>query len=204
MFLGQQPSLEPHRNLSSNVEMAQGAKQVATAVLDFRTPPRGEDRPEEAFSALLIMRLMLRNPFGSRSMIARIVWYLHRTHRLDEARLKAPFPSEDLDVVVELAKLVQEISGVDLDAYLEAAPIHDVERRCFRRWTKSPADRPAALAARYPPHRQGTLCPSRTPGEHLQSHLPRHRHYRVPAERRRARSRPGHGEPLRPTHDQTL
>ena len=77
-----------------------------------------------------------------------------------------------------------------LDAYLEAASIDEAGAALFQtldknhRLTGLPH-----LSSRYAPYRQGTLRQSRTPGEHLQSHLPGHRHHRVPAERRRARSR---------------
>ena len=117
---------------SQNIEMAQGGKQVATAALDFGMAPRGEDRPQEAFSALLMMRRML----GKKSIRFPLydfasIWYLHRTDQLDELRLKSLFPSEELDVVVELAKLVQEIPGVDL-----AKAIFSLVSGRFReRWT---------------------------------------------------------------------
>jgi integrase len=62
----------------------------------------------------------------------------------------------------------------------------------------------APLPARYAAYRQGTLRESRTPGEHLQSHLPGHRHHRVPAERRLPGSRPGYGESFRPAHHEAL
>jgi hypothetical protein len=57
--------------------------------------------------------------------------------------------------------------------------------------------RPAGFAARYAPHRQGTVCHRRSPGEHLQSHLPGHGDHGVSAKRRFPRSCAGYGEALR-------
>src|SRR5262245_23563080 len=38
---------------------AQGSTAVATTWIDFGVPPRGEDRPQESFSALLMLRRQL-------------------------------------------------------------------------------------------------------------------------------------------------
>ncbi len=106
---------KPNDEFMVNVVNATQAAVSAQAILDFGMPPRGHDRPQEAFSALL----MLRRALGKREVRFPIfdfasIWYLHQTNQLEPERLKTLFPSEDLDVATELLKLIKEVPGVEL------------------------------------------------------------------------------------------
>jgi tetratricopeptide (TPR) repeat protein len=87
---------------------------VPSAYLDFGMPPRGEDRPLEAYSALLMLRRALSGGDLKFPLYDfAIVWYLHRTGKLTPDRLKSIFPSGELDFV---SSVVDAVSGTSYAA----------------------------------------------------------------------------------------
>jgi tetratricopeptide (TPR) repeat protein len=83
------------------------AKSIPAAYLDFGTKPNGEDRPQEAFPALLMLRRSLsdanlRFPLYDFACI----WYLHKTRRLSPAHLANLFPAEELGLLSAISDVV--------------------------------------------------------------------------------------------------
>ena len=80
-------------------------------MLDFGMPPHGEDRPQEAFSALLMLRRELVR-FGLRFPLFDFtaVWYLHKTGRPSADRVKNLLPTEEMDFLTEVINAVSGTS----------------------------------------------------------------------------------------------
>ena len=93
----------------------EGADALPVALLDFDMPPRGEDRPQEAFSALLMLRRELVR-YGLRFPLFDFacVVYLLKTSALTPERVRALLPTDDLDLLVESIKIITEVPGIDL------------------------------------------------------------------------------------------
>ena len=92
---------------TENIQKAQDPEPVPIAFLDFGMQPRGEDRPQEAFSALL----MLRRALAGHDLHLPLydfacVWYLHKTKQLSEQKLANLFPTEEMDFVTAIVDLV--------------------------------------------------------------------------------------------------
>lgn len=99
--------------LQAQLESAEGAEAVPYTHLDFGAPPRGEDRPQESFSALL----MLRRSLGTQGFSFPLfdfasVTYLMKTGALTEEKLKALFPASEAGFTSDLMELVKAISWV--------------------------------------------------------------------------------------------
>lgn len=100
----------PDEEFVANFEVAEDAEAVPWAMLDFGMQPRGNDRPQEPFSALLMLRRALSSyglqfplyDFGS-------VWYLHRTQQLSKERLANLFPAEEMDLIVALSDTILNV-----------------------------------------------------------------------------------------------
>ena len=100
----------PHaESVAHRVRQTDDAVQVPSVLLDFNMQPHGEDRPQEAFSALLALRRGLaehriRFPlfdFGC-------VWYLQKTQQLTPERLRDLFPAEEMDLIADIAHYLSE------------------------------------------------------------------------------------------------
>jgi len=93
--------------LMDAVSSARPDGAVPSAYLDFGMPPHGENRPQEAFAALLMLR---RSLAGYRLRFPlydfATVWYLSRTGRMTPERLKSLFPPEELDFISTLFDFV--------------------------------------------------------------------------------------------------
>jgi len=90
----------PDDELVANIEAAEGAEDVPYAALDFDMTPRGEDRPQEPFSALL----MLRRTLSRRGLHFPLydfasILYLHHTNQLSHERVATLFPPEEMDLI---------------------------------------------------------------------------------------------------------
>lgn len=95
------------KEIVAEIRESEGEGEVVSALIDLGAPPRGDDRPQEAFSALITLRrslsgTALRFPLFDFAC----VWYLFKTHRLSDEKVKALFPSDELDVISELAETI--------------------------------------------------------------------------------------------------
>ncbi len=100
------------------IENFTGAVDCAEApstLIDFGIGPRGENRPKEAFSALMKMRKDLSGS-GLRFPLYDFACalYLHKTGRLTPDRQKELFRSEDADFVKAVVFISKEIPEADL------------------------------------------------------------------------------------------
>ncbi|MGB0387876.1 MAG: tetratricopeptide repeat protein [Ardenticatenaceae bacterium] len=79
------------------------------ASLNFGMPPRGEERPQEAFYALLMLRRGLSG-HGLRFPLYDFatVWYLHKTNQLNDQRLRTLFPAEEMDLITAIVGGITE------------------------------------------------------------------------------------------------
>lgn len=98
-----------------HIKKAKSVEPVPVGDLDFGVQPRGDDRPQEAFSALL----MLRRDLAGYGLLFPLydfacVWYLHQTKQLTPDRLRSLFPSEEFDFVIQLAEVIGKFSGAEL------------------------------------------------------------------------------------------
>lgn len=92
---------------------------IPYAYLDFGMPPQGDNRPQEAFAALLMLRrACLEFKFRSPLFDFACLWYLLRTHRETKQRLPDLFPSEEIDFITNVA---DAISGLPLGSVAKAA-----------------------------------------------------------------------------------
>lgn len=101
------------------VALAQGGKPVPYAMLDFGAQPRGDDRPQEAFSGLLMLRRALADPLRAFPLFDfACVHYLHAMDNASPERLKMLFPNEERSFIASVADIVGEQHWV-ADAALE-------------------------------------------------------------------------------------
>lgn len=85
------------------IEADENADPVPVAFLDFGIQPRGDDRPQEAFGGLLMLRRQLAT-FGIQFPIFDFacVWYLQQIGGLTSERVARLFPSEQSNLALEL------------------------------------------------------------------------------------------------------
>ena len=105
---------------------------VPWAMLDFGMAPRGEDRPQEPLSALLMLRRKLAAS-GLRFHIfdLAVVLYLRSTHRLSGDRLRDFLPNEELDAA---AAIVDALGGTAWGS-IAAAILNVFEKRAAEAFT---------------------------------------------------------------------
>lgn len=73
-------------------------KSLPFSAIDFGLKTTNDDRPQEAFYGLLMMRRQLANyKIKFPHFDFACVWYLHRTNQLNKERLKSLFPAEEVD-----------------------------------------------------------------------------------------------------------
>lgn len=95
---------KPDREFAEEIKSAEGAEVVPYAILDFGEQPRGDDNPQQSFSALLMMqRQLARHGFRFPLFTFACVWYLHKTNKLASTNLQGLFPTEEMDLVSTLA-----------------------------------------------------------------------------------------------------
>ncbi len=97
----------PDEELISHIRDAQDAESVPVAHLDFGMPPRGDQRPQEPFYALL----MLRRDLAGHGLHFPLydyatVWYLYKTQQLTPERLRSLFPAEELEFITTVADAI--------------------------------------------------------------------------------------------------
>jgi len=103
------------RDLQFEAESPPGEIVLPRAYLDFGMPPRGEDRPLEAYSALLMLRRALAGGDLKFPLYDfAIVWYLYRTGRLTQDKLKSTFPAEELDFISNVVDAVSDTAYVSI------------------------------------------------------------------------------------------
>jgi tetratricopeptide (TPR) repeat protein len=97
------------------LKKAKSVEPVPVADLDFGMQPRGDDRPQEAFLALLMLRRDLAG-HGLQFLLFdyACVWYLSKTHQLTEERFRSLFPAEEFEVIVQSVDFISKIPGVEL------------------------------------------------------------------------------------------
>ena len=106
-----------------------------TAALDFGSQPSGNDRPQEAVSALL----MLRRTLGGRSLHFPVfdfacLWYFHQTNQLHRERIQSLFPAAEVDFVAAVADaLTHNAYGAVAKAVLTLADAHAGEKLALYR-----------------------------------------------------------------------
>lgn len=100
----------PDEELKAHLLGAESAVPVPTALLDFGQRPIGDDRPQEALYALLMLQRQLAGS-GLRFPLFTFacIWPLHATGRLTEDRLRALLPAEVWDLGFELVSTFREI-----------------------------------------------------------------------------------------------
>ncbi|MCA1831598.1 MAG: rhomboid family intramembrane serine protease [Actinomycetota bacterium] len=87
--------------------LAERCTPVPHALLDLAAAPRGDDRPQEAFSALLMLRRALAGRAFPLFDFA-CVHYLHATGASSPERLKSLFPDEERNFIASVADVVAE------------------------------------------------------------------------------------------------
>ncbi len=108
----------------------QSVAPFPSALLDFGMQPNGEDRPQEAFPALLMLRRslsggQLRFPLYDFAC----VWYLHKTKRLSPERLASLFPAEELAVLTAVSDVISKTAfGTLASSVINAFSKHFKER----------------------------------------------------------------------------
>lgn len=104
----------PDEEFAEHIKKAEDAEPVPFALLDFGMQPRGDDRPQEAFSGLLMLRRALAG-HGLRFLLFDFacVWYLHKTGKLTIEQLRSLFPAEEMDFIIGI---VDAISGTSWGA----------------------------------------------------------------------------------------
>jgi tetratricopeptide (TPR) repeat protein len=108
------------REFAEEIKAAQeGFEIVPYAILDFGEQPRGDDIPQQAFSALIMMqRQLARHGFHFPLFTFACVWHLHKTNKLASTNLKSLFPSEEMDLV---AALIDSFGGTTAGALAKTA-----------------------------------------------------------------------------------
>jgi hypothetical protein len=97
------------------IQEAEGAEPIPSALLDFAWQPRGDDRPQEAFRALLMLRRALSGPgFRFPLFDFACVWYLYKTDQLSKERLRSLFPAQEADFLSELVDVATDAPWVGL------------------------------------------------------------------------------------------
>jgi len=101
----------PAEEALAQVREAEDADAVPWALLDFGMQPRGDDRPQEGFAGLLMLNRML-TAHGLRFPVFEFscVWYLYKTDRLTDEKLRELFPSEVMDFITEIAGTISQTS----------------------------------------------------------------------------------------------
>jgi tetratricopeptide (TPR) repeat protein len=94
--------------LVEETKRALDKEPVLAASIDFRAT-KGDERPQEAFSGLLILRRALSNaglhfPLFDFSCL----WYLDQTHRLNSDYLASLFPPQEMDFITMLASAISQ------------------------------------------------------------------------------------------------
>ena len=107
-----------NEELAWHLKNAADVKPVLFALLDFGMKPVGEDRPQETFSALLMLRRALAHSAREANCRLRFplydfacIWYLYKTHTLTEDRLQSLFPAEEMEFVSEVVNAISETSA---------------------------------------------------------------------------------------------
>lgn len=103
----------PFGEFVSHVLKAEGVTSLPKLHIDLGSPARGEERPRECFSALLMMRRSL----GSQGFQFPIfdyacMSYMHRTGSLSEERIKSLFPSDSISLAADLLELLTNTNWV--------------------------------------------------------------------------------------------
>jgi len=93
----------PDEQMVTYLKQAQSTQRVPSAYLDFGMPPRGDDRPQQAFYALL----MLRRSLGAQGLQFPLydfatIWYMNSKGWADPGHVKALFPTEEVDFITTL------------------------------------------------------------------------------------------------------
>jgi hypothetical protein len=97
----------PHIDLESFLKRIHAEETLPSIALDFGQAPREQDRPQEPFTALLMLRrqcarYQLRLPFYDYACLR----YLHATDQLTQERLNSLFPAAELGFLSELANAI--------------------------------------------------------------------------------------------------
>ncbi|RME44284.1 MAG: hypothetical protein D6795_18165, partial [Deltaproteobacteria bacterium] len=112
------------RTFVAALRACEAGEALPAALLDFGMPPRGEERPLEAFSALRMLRRQLaRHRFPFTVFDFASLSYLHRTVGLTPERLQSLFPPEESDFIHELAGIFLGGTGV-VKAFLSLCDKH--------------------------------------------------------------------------------
>ena len=108
------------REFAEEIKAAQeGFEIVPYSILDFGEQPRGDDAPQQAFSALIMMqRQLARHGFHFPLFTFASVWYLHETNKLASVNLRGLFPVEEMDLI---AALVDSLGGTTVGALAKTA-----------------------------------------------------------------------------------
>ncbi|MCX7596259.1 MAG: hypothetical protein N2235_21380, partial [Fischerella sp.] len=93
---------------------------VPAILQDFGLPPNGDDKPQDPFYGLLMLRRNLSR--AARELLNyrlrfplydfACIWYLHQKHRLSSEKLKELFPEEEIELLVEIVNAVSNTSWV--------------------------------------------------------------------------------------------
>lgn len=107
---------------------------IPAIIHDFGQASIRDDRPQDPFYGLLMLRRNLASAAKALGYRLRFplydfacVWYLHKKEKLTQERIKELFPSEELELIVEIVDLVKEIPGVGL-----AKAVLGIFNKCVR------------------------------------------------------------------------
>ena len=107
--------LVAYGDFMAEIKEALGTDPVPYALLDFGMKPVGDDRPQETFSGLLMLRRGLSGHNLNFSLFDfACIWYLHKTDRLTNERLRNLFPPDAFDFVSTIAEAITSNAWVAL------------------------------------------------------------------------------------------
>jgi tetratricopeptide (TPR) repeat protein len=112
-----QSTIDTDADFEWHLRNAEGSKPVPFALLDFGMRPVGEDRPQEAFSGLMMLRRALGHSAREQGYSIRFplydfacLSYLHETHNPIKDRLQSLLPTEETEFIGEIVNALSATS----------------------------------------------------------------------------------------------
>lgn len=103
--------IKPDPEFITEIKQAEGTEPVPCALIDFGMPLRGDEDLRQAFPALLKLRRDFSR-FGIQFPLFdySCIYYLFKTHQLNEDQLRRLFPAEEMDFIAGIADAVSKTS----------------------------------------------------------------------------------------------
>ncbi|MEM9927733.1 MAG: hypothetical protein AAF915_29110, partial [Cyanobacteria bacterium P01_D01_bin.50] len=95
--------------------------RVPAVLHDFGQAPNGDDKPQDLFYGLLMLRRKIGIEANKLKYRLRFplfdfacVWYLHQKHHLTKERWKELFPEEEFELIIQIVDTLTQIPGAEL------------------------------------------------------------------------------------------